>query len=452
MADAYISVAGAGAKTGVDAANAYDATQFQLMLDNLAAGDTGWVQDGVYTLAVSLDIDTNSGAVANLIRLTGVNNAWADDGTRPVIDGNGAAVNCFDIDNVNYWYFKNFEFTSATGDNIDTANTPDRLIFQNCYSYSSGARGFDLSAARYATVVQCAAVNNNNEGFRLYSCKLFDCVAINNTTGIYGLSSQACDVANCIAHNNSSNGVAYCATVDGCTLDDNVNGVLENTTNPVNITRCRITHNTNGIRATTIPVSYYKNLFFNNGTKINTTTEAVDMGGNIDAAADGYTNRAADDFTLTIGGEGVSVATPVGRSDEASNIAYYVMGIPPAYPALGAPSSTGISRFEPLTNGYYYLEWDAGTGTITGYKIFIRAGGAPTWAAGEIAFLAKPGTTSVVLHIEGDGDFLAHGITYHCGVRADNAGTDDGNTASLSNICSGPSGIQRQINTNVVIR
>jgi len=456
MADAYISVAGAGAKTGVDAANAYDATQFQLMLNGRAAGDTAFIQQGTYTIAATLTAAV-SGVAGNPIRLVGVGPTWVDDGSRFTIDANSTVARCLDMLTYDYYVIKNGEYINSTGVALYLSGGSERVLIFNCLAQNAGSHGIDLGNRNFVSICSVSCVGNGGSGiqtFQKVNIKLSEFIG-NSVYGVHGGNQAA--VINCLTHNNPS-GFYQCRVIDGCTIDGNTYGInkfLIDT--PEVYTRNRITHNSSyGIYDSLGRFfATHNNFYYNNGTDVFSAAGATgieDLGGNVVGTGDGYTNRAADDFSLSLGGEGVGYAQPVGLTDEANNVAYYTMGMPPAYPSAAAPTCLGITRFEPLTNGYFYVEWDAGSGTITGYNIYIKAGSAPTFVTAEIVFNAKFGDTSAIIHVDGSGDFLAHGVDYYCSVRADNCGTEDANIAVLNNICSGPNAIQRQINTNLVIR
>ena len=121
------------------------------------------------------------------------------------------------------------------------------------------------------------------------------------------------------------------------------------------------------------------------------------------------------------------------------------------YSSATAPVFAGITNFEILSNNKFFVEWSAGTGTITSYDIYIRNATNP-FSSTYLVMKVKPTVTKTIVHLQGDAiTFLQGGTKYYCGVRADNCGTDDGNTVELSNRCSGAELVQRMTVTQPII-
>jgi hypothetical protein len=72
MTTKYVTTAGAGAKNGTDAANAWD---WATMLTSVAAGDDVLVQEGTYSLSANSTF-TNAGTSTSPIRLRGAKTDW----------------------------------------------------------------------------------------------------------------------------------------------------------------------------------------------------------------------------------------------------------------------------------------------------------------------------------------------------------------------------------------
>ena len=117
-----------------------------------------------------------------------------------------------------------------------------------------------------------------------------------------------------------------------------------------------------------------------------------------------------------------------------------------------APTFAGITKFEILSNGKFYVEWAAGSGTITAYNIYVRNGSASVFTATYLSKSVDDGITSTIISMEGtQATFLTSGATYYCGVRAVNGTTEDSGTTTLNNLCSGSETIQRMTNTELIV-
>ena len=92
--------------------------------------------------------------------------------------------------------------------------------------------------------------------------------------------------------------------------------------------------------------------------------------------------------------------------------------------------------------------WSAGGGTITGYRVFIR-NGSSTNLFTSTYFMAEVdnGVTEYIFTTEADGATLLQSTsTYYVGVRADNDGSEDSNTVSLSASADGDGAVPLTIN------
>lgn len=333
MADKYISVAGAGAKTGVDWANAYSNAEFQTALDSLGASDSLIGEAGTYTQSAALDIDVANGLPATRISVIGVNPiTHLEDGSKIVIDANSVAANGLAIA-MNYWMFRNIEVVNATGDGI-TLSSANNNIYYNVSSNNNGAHGIDGSDTG-SIYIQCDFSGNTNNGSNATTNGRFShCNFMDNGSNGLGTGTGYGILNHCILHNNSSRGVAitdpYFSIVN-CILDGNGDGV-ETASITALIQRTRITNNTEGIDGNQ-PAILDRNAFYGNGT--DQTGTHYQIGDDITLTSDGYADRAADDFTLESDGEGVGITVEIGGIGE-SNIAYMTVGAnPPQYVAGG---------------------------------------------------------------------------------------------------------------------
>lgn len=350
MSDIYISVLGAGAKTGVDWANAYDASSFQIALDALGLGDTLLVEEGTYTLTATLDVDVTDGSWNQHIHIVGYNSAHVNDGTQFVLDGDSAVAACLKITSVEYWHVENCKFINGTSYGVEYAGSnPQRWEFINCEFSSNGYRGI-LSSYRdnNASYIRCKFNNNSNNGYyNGQGVRFINCEVIGNgDDGLNNLLVQSF-ILGCIIHNNTLDGAVtnYNACIYFNVIDDNGgSGVLCAQYN-VNILYNRITNNTgDGIKSSGAGKGAYEdwNGFYGNLSETNENGGKIYRGGNsITLTSDGYANQATDDFSLSTSCEGVGVGVPIGGIN-GNNTAYVTIGIPPQY-GSGGGGCSGLS-------------------------------------------------------------------------------------------------------------
>jgi len=99
---------------------------------------------------------------------------------------------------------------------------------------------------------------------------------------------------------------------------------------------------------------------------------------------------------------------------------------------MSAPTFAGITQLQAIGGGMLKASWAAGSGTITGYKLYIQATTATgLFAAGNL-IPVPAGVTSWQVRSLANNTLLTNAATYFVGVRADNNGTTDTNTVSLS--------------------
>lgn len=457
MAIYYCWSGATGANTGLTQADAW--TNLQSFLTIKGNDDICYLR-GTQTLAASLT-DVIALPNTNPAFLIGVDAAWAETGERAIIDGNSTAVFCIDFSGGGTnLVIKNVELTNPTGVQI-YFGTGCSLI--NCKLSNSPL--YAITRLTYSHIFQTNFSSNLTDLRDVNQNTLSACIATGG--GQFAYTSGAGSINSSIIHDYTSQMFYSCSsiTINNTIMDDADIGV--DMTNVVNVlvSNCRLTNMVTAaiqVVTTFTGIAYYNSYFYNPASSdiIGASLAALlDMGYNRLTPANsgtGYANLPANDFTLDpITDPSVGLAVPVGWVNEAVNIAYLTAGIPPEFPSPSTPTSLGITRFEPLTNGKFYVEWDAGTGTITSYNIYLRAGSAPSFTA---AYCAKKicyvlGLNYTILSLESDQEtLLGHGTDYYCSVRAANGTSEDANTAVLNNLCSGAEGIQRQINTNYTIR
>jgi hypothetical protein len=160
----YVDPAAAGNNDGSTWTHAW--TTIQSAADTAVAGDLVKCR-GTETLAALIDFDTNSGSLANgFIKFVGCNAAGDVDGTRYVLNANGARANCIKVAGKTYIWLENFELTGATAAGFGYASAPwGDWVFINVISHNNGTHGFDSNyseGGRQITFVRCRAYANGS--------------------------------------------------------------------------------------------------------------------------------------------------------------------------------------------------------------------------------------------------------------------------------------------------
>lgn len=258
--------------------------------------------------ATGLDVDTNSGSVADgLIKYIGVNSSWVNDGTRCKLDGNaGSIAGCLDIVTYDKTLLYSVNIEADDADNIGFKYGINNY-FINCWAHHCDSHGFH--GYRDNVYIRCLATNNVGSGIYNYSTTvdMWLCVAHNNTVHGFRAYSGGMLLGNISAENGNSGIYTQghsCVIMN--TLDENVDGIqcYGGIRNVVMFNR--ITNQTDdGIVATSGELVYEDwNLFYGNvGLDRDDTGGAglIEQGGNSkdDGAGDGYTDQAGHDFNLT---------------------------------------------------------------------------------------------------------------------------------------------------------
>ncbi len=433
MATKYASVLGAGAKTGADWANAYDNTQIVgTALPAIGAGGILYIEAETYNITAAWALPGNGCSVIAVNATSHV-----EDGSRAILNAGSAYNACIDGSVRSMSQVRNIDGTAATfiAIYLETSSTAYNCIGRNSqYGIYAGS------------IVNCLAYSNTY-GFFPNVGTVSYCETRNNTYGV----STAASVVGSVAFGNTT-GITTARLISGCVIDDNTTGV-ENSSVVTTLLGSSITNNGTAINCNAGAFTVEsKNLYKSNTTKFGgTTANIISLGGSVDGAIDPYTDQPTEDYTPSVDAEMINTAFPAGTIDEAVNISYLNAGLNPQMPTSTAPVFAGITKFEILSNNKFYVAWTAGTGTITSYDIYIRNATNP-FNVSYLAMRVKGTVTETIVHLQGDAiTLLQGGTTYYCGVRADNNGTNDGNTVELSNICSGAELIQRMTVTQPVI-
>lgn len=354
---------GTGLNDGSSWANAWQ--DFQTAKDNAVAGDDVFCQ-GTDTLTVTVDDDTNIGAAGNFIRWWAVNTDESAtpmddvDGTMFTLDGNSAATNCvLHTGARGFQLYVNFEFTGATGNGYDVGTTENvGLTFWGCKFNSNGGFGFDGNGRIAAgLLLQCQFNNNTSHGAFIYDeCLVLLCEAIGN--GGAGFDNdggnQGIEIL-CVSHNNGTFGMGQANSGRSLfnTLDGNTSHGLQADSQVVGDYGIalfnRLTNNGGygiGAGAATDDLIHGLNAFYNNTSGEIDTLSELALGENTSMAADGYTARASDDFSLTSIAELRRVLTCIGARTTQTTDAYITTGAPPDDTGGGGGGGPQVGPFE----------------------------------------------------------------------------------------------------------
>lgn len=223
MTDYYVDPDASGSDTGADWTNAWSTLQRAIDGTNgtqPAVGDTVYCAHGTgddETLSVKIDVDGNEGSITTgWIKFIGVNSSHVNDGTRYIINGDSAAVNCLSWTvSKDYIFFENFEFKNATSTGVDGAALAcTGIVFINCTSHNNGAHGWNIYFCSY--------------GSQLIRCSAY----LNSLTGFY--SPRAATLAFCVSRDNSQNGMIlsyFAGLIYGCVVFDNTHNGIDDVQN-----------------------------------------------------------------------------------------------------------------------------------------------------------------------------------------------------------------------------
>lgn len=200
MTTKYVTVTGAGAKNGTDAANAWD---WATMLTSAAAGDDILIQEGTYSLSSSSTF-SNSGTSTSPIRLRGAKADWTpltptrtnagplSTANMPVIAFDGASLNqktwsiieCLKITgNVNNSLISQGVSSVMRGCVVETSSTGSSA---RCISLSTGGGAIDCDFAKTGASGTSAVVSLGGANGRLIDCRI-----LGGATTAYGVQVTA---------------------------------------------------------------------------------------------------------------------------------------------------------------------------------------------------------------------------------------------------------------------
>ena len=301
---------------------------FDSINDNKASGISNTTRADtdptiVTVVCDGISVDTNSGSsAAGQIAFVGVNAAWANDGTQAIFDADGDATYCLFDANMDYLYFENLTCENATSDGIGQSGNPVKCMLINCRLNNNGGSGMG-GYFQYTKAFKTQFNSNSATGLYLawndtacVACEMID----NGADGWLQYTSGMAVAIGCLAHDNASEQMNHAGAAAGvvavnCVFD----GENDTTSSDGLITEAqsliignRFTHNDGagkyGLLADPAGYAGYEdyNVFFDN-------TSTVDTGfrggaNDVNAAEDGYVDRATDDFNIATGKDIRSVA------------------------------------------------------------------------------------------------------------------------------------------------
>jgi hypothetical protein len=231
----------------------------------------------------------------------GCNAAGVDDGTYYTVDGNNAIANCIKGSR-KYVFWKNIRLINATSYGF-LANGSTFFLWYHCEASNNGRDGWNNCT--YMAWVHCVADNNTRYG--IYGLTYTSCVFCNVVgNGRDGILAEA--VVGCVAHNNTFGGVRTATGTSVCmsnVCDGNSTSgiILTSAAKLALLIGNRLTHNGGyAVENTGTDNLWFDdvNFAYNNTTGAKETEPAF-AGNNSDWAgsADGYVDRANDNFNLT---------------------------------------------------------------------------------------------------------------------------------------------------------
>jgi hypothetical protein len=445
----YVTPTGAGTKAGGSWANAMDNATFQTdFMSSCEAGDIYYVAGGTYSVAASL-ASARNGTTTSPILLIGVKatttaepptlSDWASGDDRPYFD-DGGSWHGNDMGVGSYWVVRNI-----------------RIRLNTYYTLKGGNSSFiNVKATNPNSSSSTYVMFPNGQGANTFGCEIVggggSGLLVANYSRSVGNYITGCDTGIVMGAGNFqtvTNNIVY-----GCTIGIKLNNggyctyVSWNTvvgSTKIGTTGIMIgtgfygsavTHNTfthlgtGGSWADAMSgnsIVDYNNFYDN-------TTDRADANfptGVHDTAVDpGFVNAAGGDFSLT----GISAIINGGMTMLASGGDKRTIGAwEPQATILSVPTFAGIVQLEAVGGGCLRATWAAGSGTITGYNIYIRAGSASVFSSTYLKMRVDSSSTEAIFRMDADNStFLTTANTYYVGVRAENSGVEDANAVTYS--------------------
>lgn len=428
----------------------------------ITAGDTAYVKKNVgtpYSIGAAITF-TNSGLNAG-INLVGYG-VTPGDKVQALLNGGSSTNYCFDVNSKGNIHIRNFEIYDFTSVGLyvrnsgSTHSSYENLKIHDCVNYGVLC-GTGYHVIRYCEIygVTNGIYGSNFDPWLVMSNYIHDCtgVGIGSDTNncfnnrIVNNIIHTCPIGVVLAGSGAENVIKY-NTIDGSTtaairLGNSGSSKALNTT----IIRYNlITNSAIGIDDVDTPNTLYGMIDIDWNAYYLVTTPAngvLSQGSNaITCLVAPYTDLSTHDFSLNntaTGGASCRQAEDVvGLSDDNEiGTSYLDVGaLQTQVVAVTTPTFGGITGLERVAPGLLKASWSAGTGTITGYKVFVRKGSAPSFEDTYLWGIVDNARTSVIIDTEEDNDTLLYGDgAIYVGVRAYNdsgTGSEETNTTTLN--------------------
>lgn len=183
----------------------------------------------------TIDINTNTGGTTTgFITYIGVNALWTRDGTRAIVNVNGANIRGLTYSGVlNGLWFENIEVKSCGGtrSGFYLGSVSSSLVFVNCCGNSNGGSGFEGSPG--GVFARCVAYGNTDCGFNSsgsgHTAFIFCCARDNGADGFKGYSTGTDVFLGCLAYDNGDDGFSniYAFLMAFCVSNGNADDGVE---------------------------------------------------------------------------------------------------------------------------------------------------------------------------------------------------------------------------------
>lgn len=327
MATYYVTTTGAGAHNGSNEANAFTLEE---ACDAVAANDVIYVKANANYI-----VEYVTGGAKNCV-MYGVANGtrntpirWIGyhtvitDGGVVTLDAQDTLNHALDNNDKIWHFFENFQFVNGA---LHTVLDPgDNVYFKNSSFEGAGDRGVSESGAAFGTYVHCRFTGNTEEGYYSLTANNRFHACLFHTNGKSGCINVGNDTvySDCLFYNNGTSsvpravhGYSTCGvTAINCTFDGENDAAAaglyidNDATNNIALAINCIFYDFNaGVQAVAVSTvcRFVGCLFFSNTADTTNIIPAFTTGDNVGddgcvAAAPGFTNEGADDYTLAGG-------------------------------------------------------------------------------------------------------------------------------------------------------
>ena len=432
----YVTVAGAGGKTGADWANAMGLAEFSTdVINSCEAGDIYYLLSGTYALTAHIST-ARDGSTSNYIKVIGVSDealTEASGASRPVIN---TGIYRFEVDN--YWYFRNLSFTGAsTSVNVFKADNYTWAINCKCESTVNNIPAANIDSG---FIINCDFISAL--GYSLIGSGNLDGCYIKNGYNISLPRAGMFFIINSI-FDGGAVGINFApstqdyqiihirgCTIYGCTIGIDLTDALA-----ANIRSNIIDTCTTGIDADATSESYI--LDYNNFNGNTADVSNVTKGANATALDPQFVNAAGGNFAIQ---QPLLKGVGFRPSFNGTSTSYVDTGAVQTQEVVAAlPTFAGITQLEAVGGGCLRASWAAGSGTITTYNVYIKEDNdTALFTSTYLKMKIDSSSTEAIFRTDWTNeDFLNSTKTYYVGIRAENSGTEETNTESLSVVIQG---------------